>query len=56
MKSKEIEQAQMMVDQCIRDINACTNYVMMPLLNKMLANAQEELAYQSAISEAQANV
>ena len=48
MKIKEVEQAQMMVDQCVRDINACTNYLMMPLLNKMLANAKEELAFQIA--------
>jgi hypothetical protein len=48
MDNKSIEAAKWYVDQCIRDINACTNYVMMPLLNKMLANAQEELAYQVA--------
>jgi len=46
--NKEIEAAKLYVDQCIRDINACTNYVMMPMLNKMLANAQEELAYAMA--------
>lgn len=47
----KIEEAKRHVEQCIRDINACTNYVMMPLLNKMLRDAQEELAYQIAINK-----
>lgn len=45
-----LEEAKWLVEQRIRDINACTNYLMMPLLNKMLADAKEELAYQSFLA------
>lgn len=47
---KDIEFAQMMVDQCRRDLDACTNYKMVPILEKMLATAKEELAYAMAVN------
>lgn len=51
--SRAIEEAQWFVAQCIRDLDACTNYKMVPIIRQMLAKAKEELAYAIATNRSE---
>lgn len=48
--SNSVEAAKMFLDQVLRDIGACQNYKSMPMLERNLAIAKEELAYAIAVS------
>lgn len=47
-----VEAAQMFLDQVLRDIGACMNYKSMPLLERNLIVAIEELAFAMATRSA----
>lgn len=48
--SNSVEAAKMFLDQVLRDIGACQNYKNMPMLERNLVTAKEELAYAIAVS------
>lgn len=41
--NQDIEVLRMVYDQACRDFNACTNYKMIPILERMVAKASYEL-------------
>lgn len=47
-KVQALEEAKWWVAQRMRDLNACMDYRQMPTYRKWLAEAQEELAYQTS--------